>query len=150
MDKLKNLKSLLESPVGIAGRTSLQDAMMHITPELEKKFEKIVKEIGGKTVARILLDRISAFNAIDKLEGRDSDLKKYQTKNQIDAKKNLKESTENPEDDLIKHNIKIKQKFSTKFGIQFDLAKKYPENDIKTALKNFKYKIDGESIFVYL
>jgi len=101
--KLEDLKNLLESPVGTIGRTSVQDAVLHITPELEKKFEKIVKELGGRVVARILLDRVSAFNAIGKLEGKDSDLKKYQSKNQIDAKKNLKESKEsakNPEDDL--------------------------------------------------
>jgi len=150
MKKLEDLKNLLESPVGVIGRTSVQDAILHITPELERKFNQIVKELGGKVVARILLDKISAFNAIDKLEGKDSDLKKYQTKNQIDAKKNLKESIQNPEDVLIKHNIKIKQKFSTKFGIQFDLAKKYTESEIKKALVDFKYKLDGNSIFVYL
>jgi|SaaInl8_200m_RNA_FD_contig_61_766361_length_3315_multi_10_in_0_out_0_3 hypothetical protein len=48
--------SLTESPVGIVGRTGEVDADAHITPELIKRFKKIVKELGGKTVATKLLN----------------------------------------------------------------------------------------------
>lgn len=45
-----------ESAVGEIGRTSKADAEAHITPELQAEFEKIIKQIGGKAVARALLD----------------------------------------------------------------------------------------------
>lgn len=45
-----------ESPVGEIGRTTKSDAEAHITPELQAEFEKVVKAIGGKAVARALLD----------------------------------------------------------------------------------------------
>lgn len=44
-----------ESPVGMVGRTGYTDAKAHVTPELRARFKKIVKELGGKTVARQLL-----------------------------------------------------------------------------------------------
>ena len=45
-----------ESAVGEVGRTSKEDAEAHITPELKAEFEKIIRQIGGKAVARALLD----------------------------------------------------------------------------------------------
>lgn len=45
-----------ESAVGEVGRTSKEDAEAHITPELKAEFEKLIKQIGGKAVARALLD----------------------------------------------------------------------------------------------
>lgn len=49
-------KFILESAVGTPGRTTKEDAEAHITPELRAEFEKIIKQIGGKAVARALLD----------------------------------------------------------------------------------------------
>lgn len=53
---LNSSNLLNESPVGSIGRTSKEDAEAHITPELQAEFEKIVKQLGGKAVARALLD----------------------------------------------------------------------------------------------
>ncbi len=44
-----------ESAVGSVGRTGFADAKAHVTPELRAQFKKIVKQLGGKTVARQLL-----------------------------------------------------------------------------------------------
>jgi len=45
-----------ESPVGSVGRTKDSEALAHIeSSDLAKKFRKIVKELGGKNVARQLL-----------------------------------------------------------------------------------------------
>lgn len=48
-----------ESPVGMVGRTGYKDAEAHVTPELRARFKKIVKELGGKTVARKLLSEMN-------------------------------------------------------------------------------------------
>ena len=50
-----------ESPVGSVGRTSSKDAEGHLTanPELIARFRKIVRELGGKTVAMLLLNKMS-------------------------------------------------------------------------------------------
>jgi galactitol-specific phosphotransferase system IIB component len=53
---LKSSNLLTESAVGEVGRTSKADAEAHITPELKAEFEKIIRQIGGKAVARALLD----------------------------------------------------------------------------------------------
>lgn len=53
---LNSSNLLSESAVGAPGRTSKADAEAHITPELQAEFEKIIKQIGGKAVARALLD----------------------------------------------------------------------------------------------
>ncbi len=47
-----------ESAVGSVGRTGHQDALDFIdgTPELRKRFKKVVKDIGGVAVARRLLN----------------------------------------------------------------------------------------------
>jgi len=57
-DKCKD--KLDESPVGSVGRTGRVDAEAHVTPELRAKFKKIVKALGGKTVARQLLSEMNA------------------------------------------------------------------------------------------
>lgn len=36
----------------------------------------------------------------------------------------------------------------TRFGTQIDLAKKYPERELKRDLKDFNYEIKDDSIFV--
>lgn len=51
---------LKESPVGQRGRTGQADAEAHVTPELQKEFMAIVKKLGGKTVARLLLNGMNS------------------------------------------------------------------------------------------
>jgi len=47
--------SLKESPVGSVGRTDANSALAHLSPELKKRFRKLLKDVGGKTVMRYLL-----------------------------------------------------------------------------------------------
>jgi hypothetical protein len=148
---MNTFTQLFESPVGSRGRTSVKDAHAHITPELEKEFFKIVKRLGGKTVANVLLNKIT----VAPIGTSDSVLKRYQDSNHIHSskiKKTLKEDNklnENVfEDILIKNHIKIKSKFETKFGTEFQLAKKYDEEEIKKILTGYKVTFDGNSIFV--
>lgn len=57
---IKNEK-LDESAVGQRGRTSSEEVTTHVkdNPALYKEFKKIVKKLGGKSVARKLLDTMS-------------------------------------------------------------------------------------------
>lgn len=55
-----SFRALVESPVGLVGRTGVKDAQEYINPELKKEFTKIVKALGGKTVARMLLNNLGA------------------------------------------------------------------------------------------
>ena len=78
MDKLNFKDYLKESPVGEVGRTGKKDAEKHVTPELQKRFMKIVKEMGGKTVAMTLLNSVirdssTPGNYMGIVEGKDSD-----------------------------------------------------------------------------
>jgi len=57
---MENFRDLVESPVGTVGRTGKIDALNHIDDNLKKKFFKIVKELGGKTVARELINTLNA------------------------------------------------------------------------------------------
>lgn len=58
---MKSFRELTsESAVGKVGRTSGLEAAAHIEANgLEKKFAKIVRELGGKTAARLLLAKMS-------------------------------------------------------------------------------------------
>ena len=47
-----------ESAVGTPGRTTVKDAEDHINDELVAEFKKIIKKLGGKTVAKVLLDKL--------------------------------------------------------------------------------------------
>ena len=47
-----------ESAVGTPGRTTVKDAEDHINDELLAEFKKIIKKLGGKTVAKVLLDKL--------------------------------------------------------------------------------------------
>ena len=47
-----------ESAVGAPGRTTVKDAEDHIDDELLAEFKKIIKKLGGKTVAKVLLDKL--------------------------------------------------------------------------------------------
>jgi hypothetical protein len=60
----------------------------------------------------------------------------------------LYEKTETPEELLRKADIKIKLVTPTAFGTQFDLAKKYDEEEIKEILKDFDIKIKNKSVFI--
>ncbi len=147
-------KKLFESPVGKVGRTSVKDAHAHISPALEKEFMGIVKKLGGITVAKVLINKIAVAN----VSTSDSNLKNYQDKNYIDSTKlkKIKESTESKalshssdaEKLLINKGIKIKRKFETKFGTEFELFNEPDEKKIKNILKLFKVSFDGKSVFV--
>jgi hypothetical protein len=53
---LVKVEKIEESPVGSVGRTKDSEALAHIEgSDLAKKFRKIVRELGGKNVARQLL-----------------------------------------------------------------------------------------------
>jgi hypothetical protein len=56
-DNYKSIK-INESAVGTPGRTTEKDAEEHINDELIAEFKKIVKKLGGKTVAKVLLDKL--------------------------------------------------------------------------------------------
>lgn len=146
-----SFKVLIESPVGSKGRTTIKDAIDHITPELEKDFAYIVKLLGGKAVARVLLDKLSIEMGQD-----DSILKKYRDINsnhfnKISNHKDIQvvESVvDEAESVLIKNNIKIKNTFKTKFGTEFVLSKKYQEKELRDILKGFTITIVDNSVFV--
>ena len=58
---IKDEKEITESPVGQVGRTKEEEALAHIeNTNLAVKFRKIVKELGGKSVARQLLAGMNA------------------------------------------------------------------------------------------
>lgn len=61
-------EALTESPVGMVGRTGAIDAKAHVTPELRAEFKKLVKKLGGKTVARQLLAEMNAGGVIEEAE----------------------------------------------------------------------------------
>jgi len=68
---------------------------------------------------------------------------------QIISEKNEKtQDSKDPEEILRKNNFKIKKKYGTKFGTEFVMAKEYPHEDIKKALKGFKLIFDENSVFV--
>lgn len=60
----------------------------------------------------------------------------------------INEANTDPEDILIKNNIKIKKKYGTKFGTEFELAKTYDKDKLNKILKSFDIMIDGNSVFV--
>ena len=66
----------------------------------------------------------------------------------INEVKKIQEVKTDAEFVLIDNGFKIKTKFGTKFGTEFVLAKKYPQSDIEDVLKDFNFKIDGNSVFV--
>ena len=66
-------EALKESAVGMVGRTGAIDAKAHVTAELRAEFKKIVKKLGGKTVARQLLAEMNAGGAIEETEEKTED-----------------------------------------------------------------------------
>lgn len=62
-------KFIMESAVGAPGRTTEKDAEEHINDELIAEFKKIIKKLGGKTVAKVLLDKLGQKSEIkDEIE----------------------------------------------------------------------------------
>lgn len=57
LDKYEK-EAMNESAVGTPGRTTVKDAEDHINDELLAEFKKIIKKLGGKTVAKVLLDKL--------------------------------------------------------------------------------------------
>lgn len=49
---------------------------------------------------------------------------------------------------LRAHGYKIKLVTDTSFGTQIDLAKKYPESELKKLLKGYDLKFKGKALFV--
>lgn len=43
---------------------------------------------------------------------------------------------------------KIKLETKTRFGVQIDLSKNYPESQLKRDLKDFKFEIEDNFIFI--
>lgn len=67
-DNYKKIK-MNESAVGTPGRTTVKDAEEHIDDELVAEFRKIIKKLGGKTVAKVLLDKLGQKTEIkDEIE----------------------------------------------------------------------------------
>lgn len=60
----------------------------------------------------------------------------------------LKENYLSAQKVLRELGYKIKLETRTKFGVQIDLAKKYPETQLKKDLKDFNFEIQGDIIFV--
>ena len=58
LNEAKDL-NIEESAVGKPGRTTVKDAEDHIDDELIAEFKKIIKKLGGKMVAKVLLDKLS-------------------------------------------------------------------------------------------
>lgn len=54
--KITDDLGLNESPVGKPGRTGIADAQAHISDELVKEFQAIIKKLGGKAVATQLMN----------------------------------------------------------------------------------------------
>ena len=76
----RDFLGLNESPVGQVGRTSHKDAEEYITDEKISEFSKLVKKLGGKTVARLLLNKLNSNGdklkddgdeTLDDIEGMD-------------------------------------------------------------------------------
>ena len=59
-----------------------------------------------------------------------------------------KAKAELPDDVLRAAGFKIKLITPTAFGTQIDLAKRYKEEDIRTALDGFNIKIKNQSVFI--
>ena len=71
-------KLVSESPVGSKGRTTHADADEYIdnNPQIVEEFRKIVNGMGGKSVARRVLDRMGAKKEQDITESKINDVEK--------------------------------------------------------------------------
>jgi len=88
---MNKFSKLFESAVGSIGRTGSADAKAHVGPELRNEFKKIVKKLGGKTVARQLLAEMNAGGPLGESDSQDAFQKwlaVYMKDNNISLKNN--------------------------------------------------------------
>jgi len=110
-----------ESPVGSRGRTGKIDAQAHIEASgLEKEFIKVVKKLGGKTVARELLSRMNTKSEIVSPEG---------------DKTLAEKKAESPAKYLRDSGYKIKSEEPTKNGSEIEFFK---DKDAKSAKEDLE------------
>ena len=132
---------IVESPVGKVGRTKDCEAIEHIEKSnLAKQFRKIVKELGGKTVARQLLAGMDQTGKKVKIQGTEEteeteevvenrDLKnlsiekflringfKIKAENPLGSKKELEFFTKIDAEEALEELIY--NKFDTRFNIE--------------------------------
>lgn len=113
---MKSFREIIitESPVGSRGRTSKMEAQSHIENNgLEKKFMAIVKELGGKTAARLLLAQMDSKG----------------------EKVDVTEKAQTIEAYLRDSGYKIKLETPTRGGKEIDFFK---PNDAKAAFEDLK------------
>jgi len=122
---MKTFKELAESPVGKVGRTKDHEAQEHIEgTNLEVKFRKLVKELGGKNVAKQLLAKMD-----------------------IKDRKPVTEGTETPEKYLRNSGYKIKDEEPTKEGKELIF---YKEKDAQNALQDLEDAGFGSDYTLYV
>ena len=136
-DLEKETLDVNESAVGERGRTGEKDAEAYITDEKIAEFSKLVKKLGGKTVARLLLNKLNANGdklkdsgdeTLDDIEGMD--IKNVNESKNIEAKY---VSVMNTLRDLVK-TVDSENFDSTDLR---KLTRKF-EMDLLNAVKNFK------------
>jgi hypothetical protein len=122
--KMKSFREMIkESPVGMVGRTKDSEAMEHIEiSNLAKKFRKIVRELGGKTVARQLLAGMTP-----------SGNKATENDSEIVEKRNYDALLQGPGAYLRKLGYKIKNEEYNKYDFSFEF---YNEKDCKNAYED--------------
>jgi len=75
-----------------------------------------------------------------------------ETDRKSEVKKEPKESKKkklDPSEMLRDAEIKIKLVVPTNFGTEYILARKYPQKEISDALKDLKFEIKNNSVFVF-
>jgi len=109
-----------ESPVGMVGRTGAADAKAHVGAELRAQFKKIVKQIGGKTVARQLLAEMNAGGPLDESDNKKLDDAYYDLLESANTLDDILDSDKKNHKDDIKKLDKITTLINS-MDIQLDL-----------------------------
>ena len=112
---------LLESPVGLPGRTGQKDAVDFIEKtNIQKQFMKLVKEMGGITVAKQLLIKMDNDRIANKVVPEVPEIDPL-----IDNYKNyMAEGKETIESYLRDAGYKIKEEIPSKDGMELEFYKK--------------------------
>lgn len=124
IDKLRDtFTGMNESPVGQKGRTSITDADVYIdeNPQIVAEFKKIIKKMGGKAVARRVLDRVSFA-------------------------KTITEATETAEDYIRKAGYKVRKVHTLKNGKEIEFYKASSSEEAMEDLKSAGFLEDYEMI----
>jgi hypothetical protein len=143
---VKNSK-INESPVGQIGRTGKNDAVAHIEGSaLEKEFQKIVKQLGGKTVARELLQRMNANSEPVSQEGDRTlaealPLSKFASKLEKDIKD--KKATLKDIEKAFRDRKITSDEFQELEALEFRINEKKIENPA-SYLRDLGYKLRSE------